>query len=183
MRKIHIKGDRYFYMHKGVLIISILVVLIALIGGGTYYYLNKQDEKTTLTILEQQWIEDNKNTMIDISITSNIPIFNYEGEGIFYDFLDSLEKDTGLTFNKLSYGNNDDEVSKYAFLIVDKKEKNDILIEQDQYAILTKENKKYNRLQDMPELTLGVLDTDLETINYYLDLYDDHEDEEETTEE
>lgn len=155
-------------MKKKIIIISVLVALVGLIAGGTYYYLTKQDEKTTLTILEKQWIEDNKNTMIDVSIMSNIPIFNHEGEGIFYDFLESLEKSTSLTFNKVSYGETNQEVSNYAFLVVDKKEKNDILIDQDEYAIFTKENKKYNRLEDMKGLTLGVLDSDLEDISYYL---------------
>lgn len=155
-------------MKKKIIIVSVLVILLGLIAGGTYYYLTKQDEKTTLTILEKQWIEDNKNTMIDVSITNNIPIFNHEGEGIFYDFLESLEKSTSLTFNKVSYGGTNQEISNYAFLIVDKKEKNDILIDQDEYAVFTKENKKYNRLEDMKGFTLGVLDSDLEDASYYL---------------
>ena len=73
-------------MKRKILIIIISLLVIAGIGGGTYYYFNKQD-KNSLTILEKQWIEDNKNSMIDLSIPNNIPLFSYEGTGIIYDFL------------------------------------------------------------------------------------------------
>ena len=48
------------FMKKRNIIIVILVLVVALIGTVTFYFLNRQDTNT-LTILEKQWIEDNKN--------------------------------------------------------------------------------------------------------------------------
>ena len=46
-------------------IIGIIVTAIILLGlgGGIFYFLTKEDSDSTLTILEKQWIEDNKNTI------------------------------------------------------------------------------------------------------------------------
>ena len=153
---------------KRILIISIIVSFLAIISLGIYLFLNKQDKNTTLTILEKQWIEKNKNEVIDLSIVNNVPVFNYEGSGVFFDFIDSLEETTELNFNKLSYEIDKEPTSDYAFKIVDKVEDNQILIYEDNYVLITKENIKYNNLDEIGSYTVGVLSEDLENINYYL---------------
>ena len=120
---------------KQIIIISIITILIAIIGLSLGLFLSKQDKKTTLTILEKQWIEENKNNIIDLSIVNNIPVFNYDGKGVFFDFIDSIEDDTGLNFNKLSYDYGKNPTADYAFKIKDTIEKNDILIYQDNYVL------------------------------------------------
>lgn len=153
---------------KKVVIISIIISVLAIIGAGIYLFLNRQDKKTTLTILEKQWIEKNKNEIIDLSIVNNIPVFNYEGSGLFFDFIKSLEKDTGLNFNKLSYEVGNQPTSTYSFKIVDEVKDNQILVYTDNYVLITKSNVKYNRLEEIQPLTIGVLSNDLENVNYYL---------------
>lgn len=153
---------------KKIIIISVVLTILVVLGFGIYYILTKQDQKTTLTILEKQWIEDNKNNVIDLSIVSNVPIFNYDGKGVFFDFIDSIEDTTGLNFNKLSYDNDSEPTSDYSFKIVDKVENNDILIYEDNYVLITKQNVKYNRISEIDSLTIGVLSRDLENVNYYL---------------
>lgn len=147
------------------LIISIVVILI--LSGGIYYILTKQDKNTTLTILEKQWIEENKNNIIDLGIVNNVPIFNHGGEGLLFDFLDALETNTGLEFNKISYAVTSEAPSDYAFLYTNQLEKNDILIYQDHYVIFSKQNQKYNQLTDLPHMTIGVLEDNLEDVNFY----------------
>ena len=153
---------------KKIVIISIIIAVLAIIGTGIYLYLNKEDKKTTLTILEKQWIEKNENEVIDLSIVNNVPVFNYEGTGVFFDFIKSLEDSTSLNFNKLSYEMGTEPTSKYAFKIVDEVKPNDILIYEDNYVLITKENIKYNNLQEINSYTVGVLSKDLENVNYYL---------------
>lgn len=154
--------------NKKTIITLIVCVLLVFISSIIYFILNKQDKNTTLTILEKQWIEKNKNNIIDLSIVNNIPVFNYDGKGVFFDFIDSIEKDTGLNFNKLSYEINFDASSQYAFKIVDKLEENQILIYEDNYVLLTKEKVKYNNISEITDLEVGVLSTDLSNIEYYL---------------
>ena len=153
---------------KKIIIGSIISVLLISCIVGVYIYFTKQDKTTSLTVLEKKWIENNKNDVIDLSIVSNVPVFNYEGEGVFFDFINSLEKDTGLRFNKLSYSRDSEPTSDYAFEIVDKADSKDILIYEDNYVIITKNKVKYNNLQKIETMVIGVLEGDLNNASYYL---------------
>ena len=86
-------------------IIKLLIVLFVLlvVGLGIYYFLTSEDEENSLTILEKQWIENNKETLIDIEVPNNLGIISNNGEGVIFSFLDYLEKTTSLRFNKISY--------------------------------------------------------------------------------
>lgn len=152
---------------KRAIIISIAIIFILLIGGFTYYFLTKEDKITTLNLFEKQWIENNKNNVIDMSIMSDIPILSYNGEGLIVDFLDSLNKETNLSFNKISYKLNDEVKTEYAFKAVDEKDENSILIYEDNYVIVTKE-KTYLTIEELAKLNIGVLNDNLEKVNQYL---------------
>ena len=78
---------------KQVIITSITLIVILILGWVFYYFFLNQDEKSTLTIVEKKWIEKNKNNIVDIGIINNIPIFNYDGEGVFFEFIKKIEKD------------------------------------------------------------------------------------------
>lgn len=154
--------------NKKIIITIIIVVILSIIVGVTYHVLTKQDEKTTLTILEKQWIEDNKNNIIDLGMVNNIPIFNYDGEGILFDFINEIEKDTGLEFNKISYEINTESNTDYSFMLTDTVEKNDILIYQDNYVIVTKEKVKYSKLDSIKDLVIGVEKNTVDKVSTYL---------------
>ena len=154
--------------NKKVLIVIIVVALFLVLLGGIYFYLNKEDKDSTLTLLEKQWIENNKNKVVDFAITSNIPIFNYDGSGIFLDFLDSLETNVGLEFNKVSYAYNNEEDAEYGFFIVDTLEDNYINVYEDNYVLVSKNLKAYNDIDDIKNISIGVIEDDLKTINDYL---------------
>ena len=72
--------------NKKTVIISIIVIVLLFISGILYFVLTKEDKDTTLSIIDKRWIESNKNKVFDISIVNNIPIFNYKGNGVFFDF-------------------------------------------------------------------------------------------------
>ena len=152
---------------KKLITIAISILVVAILSGSIYYILTKQDKNTTLTIIEKQWVEDNKNNIIDLGMVNGVPIFNYNGEGLLFEFIDALETNIGLEFNKLSYTVSSQAPAAYSFLYTDQVGENDILIHQDHYAIFTKENVKYNNLNDIPQMTIGVLEKDLENVNFY----------------
>lgn len=151
-------------MKKKIIIIVFSVLIILGIITGTYIYLNKKDSNT-LTLLEKQWIQDNKNNRIDLQVENNIPIFNYDGEGIVQDFISSLEKDTELEFNIVSATSSD---SSYFIGTVDSVKENDIVIYEDNYAIITSIPVKYDDISKMNGLTIGVLTSDLEQAKKYI---------------
>ena len=99
-------------MNKKIGIIATIVILV--LGSiGIVRFFTKEDQKTTLTVSEKRWIENNKNNIIDFAALNNIPIVSDNGNGLFFDFLDSLESDTELEFNKLSYESKNDTQAKY----------------------------------------------------------------------
>lgn len=154
---------------KKFIIGSIGVVLVAvIIGLFSYFFFIKQDETSTLTLSDKKWIESNKNTIIDLGVLNNIPVFSYRGTGVLFDFIDDIEENTGLEFNKLSYELGKDVPTDYAFEFVDTPGESDIIFYEDNYSLYLKQNVKYNSLEEIPTMVLGVLSSDLDSANYYL---------------
>lgn len=155
-------------MKKKNLIIIIATIILLLIAGGVYYTYTKQDKKTTLNLIEKQWIDKNKNSIIDVGLVNNIPVFNYDGNGVFFEFLKSLETITGLELNKVSFQYGDKDIPDYSFNITNETTKNDILLYNDEYVIVTKNNVKFQSLGDVTGLTIGVLESELTQISNHL---------------
>ena len=153
--------------NKKVFIPIIIVFALALIGL-VYHFLTKEDKDTTLNLIEKQWIESNKNDVIFMSILNNIPVLSYNGEGLIIEFLDSLNNDTNLSFNKESYKLGTDATTDYAFKLVDEIGNNDLLIYKDNYVIASKDKKSYRSLSDLNDLQIGVLSSNLDSVNNYL---------------
>lgn len=146
-----------------IIVISIVVVLIL----GLVYIFTKQDKNTSFTLLEKQWLENNKSKVIDISILKDIPVINYNGNGLLFDFINDFEEVTGLDFNPIA--STGDVKAEYSFQVVDQKNDNDILVYSDNYALLTKNNVKYNKLSEISNLKIGVLEGDLEKLSNIMD--------------
>ena len=150
-------------------LITVLIIVIVIIGFLGYYYFNKQDRNNTLTVNEKNWIESNKNRLIDLSIPSDIPVLSNSGDGVIFDFLADLEKDTGLDFNKISYSNNEKPESDYSIKDVDNMSKKDVLIFKDNYTLVSKNRIKYTATSEINHLSVGVLKDKVDIINKYLD--------------
>ena len=154
-------------MNKKIGIIAIVVILI--LGSiGVVRFFTKEDQKTTLTVIEKKWIEDNKNKVIDFSALNNIPIINDNGSGLLFDFITDLESDTGLEFNKLSYEENNNPQTEYALLKKDKSTSKDLVLYQDNYALISKEEKYYTSIDEIKDLKVGVLNDSLKDVENYL---------------
>lgn len=148
------------------IIVSIVVVILGTLGIYTVFF--RQDKDTTLTLIEKQWIENNKNHIIDLSIVNNIPVFNYNGTGVLFDFIEELETKTGLEFNKIPYTLTNEPSSEYSFKITDELKENQLQVYEDTFSIVSGEKIKYNDLMSIPEMTLGILEQDVQKVNYYL---------------
>ena len=156
-------------MKKNKLLIGIIASIVVIISGiSVYVLLTKEDQTTTLNIIEKQWIESNKNQRFDFSVVTDVPLFSYEGKGIFLDFLDNMEEVTGLKFNRISTKLDADSTSDYGFDIVDSIEEDEILIYEDNYVILTNKNVRYENLKDIDNLVIGTLSSEVSKIDYYL---------------
>ena len=151
---------------KKIVLVTLITTVVLAIMGSLWYYLTKEDDKTTLTLIEKQWIEKNKNQIYDFGIPTNIPMFTNGGSGIIFDFIKDLENKTGLVINEVS----DDGTKTYDYSMKIKKslEENDILIYKDTYAVITKNNIKYNDLSEIKNMNINILKGDDEVLAFYL---------------
>ena len=154
---------------KRTIIISIILIVLLVTGGIIYFLLNNEDKNSTLTLVEKQWIESNKNNVIDFGLINDVAILNNSGEGVIFDFMNNIEENTGLDFNKVSYKYGDNVKEDYSFRVVDKPTDNDILIYSDNYVLVSKDNEKYNNINEIKKGTIGVLKETMDDTNKYLD--------------
>ncbi len=149
-------------MNKKVKITGLIFALVLALFG-IFYFFTKEDQKTSLTISQKKWIENNKNKVIDFKILDGIPIVSNNGSGILFDFLGSLESDTGLEFNKSS-----DSSIGYALEKKDSVSSNDLVLYQDNYVLVTNKKNYYNSSDEIKKLTVGSLKNDLSKASNYL---------------
>jgi len=153
---------------KLLLILGVSILLIGLITT-TYVLLTTPDKDTTLTALEKRWVEQNKNKKINVAVLNNLPIYGYEGEGVFFDYLKDFEKDIKLEFNRVSYNYGDTpSLYEYKFEVVDNINDNQILFYQDYYVGVSNDNNRINTIDDLENLKIGTLDRKLNDVTYYL---------------
>ncbi len=154
-------------MNKKVLMVILTTIVLLASGFGVYYYFATEDKSTTLTKIEREWIDANKQDLIDLGVSNNIPVFNYVGEGIIFDFFTDLEKNTDLEFNRISHSYNDQIDEAYSFKMVKNISDKQIVVYEDTYALFTLKNEKYFNLKDIKNIKIGVLESDLNEIKNY----------------
>lgn len=154
--------------NKKTVIISIIVIVLLSISGILYFVLTKEDKDTTLSIIDKRWIESNKNKVFDISIVNNIPIFNYKGNGVFFDFINEIEESTKLDFNPISYNYRVEPTSGYAFKITKELNDSDLLIYEDNYVLVGTSHEKYNNLSEINNVKIGVFEDEMDLVSRYV---------------
>lgn len=159
-------------MKKKVLIILPLLV-VAVVFVGVFIYYNREDAKTSLTVNEKKWVEENDTTMIDISVVNDYPLYGLNGEGVFFNFLDDFEKNVGLEFNRIAYSKSNEleDNNGYSFRVLNNEDElsnNDLLIATDGYIAIGKEYRRINRVSDMSNITFGVFNSAMAEVSYYL---------------
>ena len=150
-------------------IVFVIVAVVLILGGvSAFYFFNQNQDNFSLTRSESKWIDDNQNKLIDLSILTDVPIINDNGSGMLFDFLNDLEDDTNLVFNRLSYSDDDAEVSDYALRKKDA-EKNDLVLYNDSYALLSKDDTYYLDENEINNVNIGVLSGSEDKIKKALD--------------
>lgn len=155
---------------KIVIIIPIIIALVAFIF--VYRYYNHQDRKTSLTVTEKRWVQDNSSKTFDLEVINDYPVYGMDGEGVFYDFINDFKKNIGLEFNEIPYLKTSDTTTDgLRFRILDGDSKlsdNDLFLFEDYYVAVGKEYRRINHIKDMKDITFGVFEDDADTVSYYL---------------
>ena len=134
------KKKKKFGITKLLLIFS----FVAIVAIGIYLLLTAKDSNTGLTLVEKQWIEKNKDTLIDFSVPNNLSILGKDGEGVLYDLVDNIKEDTSLSFNIVTYNYPEEITSEFGIAVLkntDKMLDDDLLIAEDSYILIGKEDE------------------------------------------
>ena len=153
-------------------ILFIVLGIAILVFLGLYIVIN-YTEPNTLDSQDKKWIAENGGRVIDIDIVNDIPIYANNGSGVIFDFLNYVNRETNLEFNKIPYlkggsGFN----SKYRVEIIDgstKLSSDQLLIFNDSYVAIEKSDRKISSLKDLNNRSIGLLKSDANAINYYLE--------------
>ena len=152
---------------KWFIILPIIIALVIFIG--LYCYYNKEDQNS-FTIAENKWIKENSNTIIDFKILNDYPVFGEDG--VFRNFINQFSKDTGFEFNITSTLKEQDiESNGYRFRVLNPGEaieEKDLLLQEDVYVLIGKDNKRINGINELGTTTIGFLTSDSGEISYYL---------------
>ena len=155
---------------KLIFIIPILTALFVFIGVYTYF--NHKDAKTNLTVTDRNWISKHTADKFDFEIVNNIPIFSVDGTGVIMDFINDLEVDTNLEFNKIAYDKTAETKTNSLRIRILANEANlsdnDLLITDDGYVLLSKEDNHFSSVENIKNTIIGVFSTDSTEISYYL---------------
>lgn len=150
--------------NKQFIILAIAVVLVVgLLAFITYKIVNDENK---LSVQEKEWITENINVVQNVNVPNNLDVFGKNGSGVFFDFIDSLKEEYGLSINKVTY-NVGEEVS-LGFKVVTDVTKNMTVFHNEHYVVVSKEKVNISTLSGLSNKKIGVLSTDEKIITKYL---------------
>ncbi len=146
-------------------IIIVFAIIIILVSGflGTLYYITSTVNNYSYS--EKKWISENTDTTYDVYVEPSLPIFSNNGKGVYYEYLNALKEDTGLNLNIVTTDTSNIKLVNKNYVGND-----DIVIYKDHFIIVG-EKDTVNKLTDLGGKTVGVLESDSETISLYLTAY------------
>ena len=161
-----------YLKRKRIIVTSIIIGLILLIGIVAFIINRNNKNNGVFSVLEQRWIEKNSSEVVDVSILNDVPIFGYEGSGVFFSFLEDFTDETGIKFNMIPYRvGSPDGLKNYAFITSNNTRvaDNEVVFFTDNYVLISKDNASIKNLSNLNNATIGALETDLNKIKDYLD--------------
>ena len=156
---------KFMKIRKRRTIIIVFAVIIAIVAAffGTLYYITSTVNNYNYS--EKTWINDSKDTTIDIYVEPDLPVFSENGSGVFYDYLNALKDDTGLNINISTTPG-----SKVTLVNKNIKDSDDIVFYKDHFVIFGA-NNNINKLTDLEYKKVGVIKSDKDIINTFFSDY------------
>lgn len=150
-----------------IIIISIVaIIVVGLCGFFGYRFLNDNNK---LTVDERNWINDNINTVQNISIVNNANVFGKSGKGVYYSFLDDFSKEYNLKINPITF-NIGETSSGVSFGIKTEISDRDLVFYEDHYVLIGINNDIIVDYDDLKTKKISVLASDLNKIKKYVDM-------------
>ena len=154
--------------NKKSIIIGIIVGVALLLGGAFVVYSLLQNENA-FNVTEKKYMIDNKSNLISISVLNDSNVFGRDGQGVFYDFLDSFERETNLSFNVVTSSVQND-VTGLALTKSNTLPEGAKLLYTDHYVLVSKSRANISNLKHATG-KIGYLNKDSFILHEYLGTY------------
>ncbi|MDD2505270.1 MAG: GGDEF domain-containing protein [Bacilli bacterium] len=141
------------------IIITVIATSIALFVLFKLLY-----DPNKLSIKEKEWLDNNKSTLININVPNDLNIFGYNGNGVFFDFLEDFEKTYNISFNKEATSSLTDS-SGLGFVVNKDVTSSDLLIYKDYYILLSKSEEVITDFSNITGSTIGVTNNTLNRVS------------------
>ena len=126
-------------MKKKKILYLIIIVLIIAVPVSSYLFYSVLHDESRLSVLEKEWISNNKNNVISINVINDINVFGKDGKGVYLDFLDSLSEKYLLEINPVTF-NSDEKVDGVSLTYTTN---NDVeSLYEDEFVVVNKANDK-----------------------------------------
>ncbi len=151
--------------NKKNVIISVVVGVLLLIGSGYFVY-HALSNENAFSVAEKKYIVDNKASLKSINVLNDANVFGRDGVGVYYDFLDSFEKETTLSFNIVT-ASTQNEQSGLSLTKGNKLPEDAKLLYTDHYVLIGQKHSPVTSLNNVVG-TIGYLNKDSGIFQTYL---------------
>ena len=148
---------------RNIIIVFFTILVLVLGFFGTLYYITSTVNNYSYT--EKKWITENSDKTIDVYLEQSLPVFSYNGSGVYYDYLNALKEDTGLSINVDTSG-----TATTKFINTNTITDKDIVVFRDHFIVIGAKDS-VEKLGDLNYKKIGVLKNDKNTVAYYLTEY------------
>jgi diguanylate cyclase (GGDEF)-like protein len=148
-------------------IIIIAIIVIAIVIGSVVLFRILND-KNKLTVEERNWINNSTQSVLNVRVLNDAPIFGLNGSGVFYSFINDFAKEYGLSINPITYTSSE-PVSGISFARKNNIDNNDVVMYTDHFVLIGKTQQKINGMASLNGQTIGVINSDVALLNNYLD--------------
>lgn len=152
--------------------IFLFILVVAIVIFIALFFIYYYHESSLLDSKDKKWLSDNGKKIVDVEVFNDVSIFGKGGNGVVFNYLDYISKETKLTFNKIPYSKEEKtKTNSYRMEIIDGSvtlNSNQLLFYEDNYVLISKKNERINVINDISSSTIGVLSNDENNISYYL---------------
>ncbi len=150
-------------------IIIIAAIVLAVILTSSIVIFNLLKDKNAFSVNEKKYIINNKSNLISINVVNDANVFGRDGKGVFYDYLESFEKEVGLSFNIVtnSVTASPTGLSLTKGSVLPKEAK---LFYTDHYVLIGKNYTSVAELKDITS-TIGYINSDEQAIKDSISKY------------
>ena len=149
---------------KRIFIVTIIVFIIAIIGLISYNILTDSNK---ITSSEKKWINDNINKIQNINVINDVDIFGNTGSGIFYEFINDLERDYKLQLNPVTF-NYGESPSGLTLGIKTSLRKDDSVFFEGHYVLVSRKDEIVQNYNSFAGKKIGVIKDEISYISDYL---------------